>query len=786
MCAAALDTQLRQWARNTPGAVFLSGSVQMTFAEVDAEVEARAQRLADQCRGGSLLLAGCNDLPWVLNLMGALRSRLPVVIVPHGLMALEEAKITELAGATLRAEKDVWRATNIETALRLRADWEASGAALAFSTSGSTGQPRLALRSDASLVAEGERYRTLLQITSRDIIAGSLPLSHAYAFGAAFASALVAGATLVLDEFLSPRRLARLVTNKRITIWPLVGSLARSLGQLDGGQPVESKLKIAMVGGGIVTQEMSDVFEAKWGLPLSQNYGSSEIGALLASFAPYATKGTGFPMMGVECRLSKAIDGTSELWVRTPAQPVGYMTASGFEAARLSPDGWWATGDLFGHDESGLYTMMGRLGQQIRRGGKTIHPREIERTLLRHAAVDEALVTGSKELDGDECVEAHIVLKQGATASISELRDHMLALVAPHKCPTRWHIHDEFARTWSNKPAVKQRGQVEEKNGSAIFNALISHRLTTAIVAAEAAGLLDELAKEPATVEQIAQALKLKTEPLNLFLRFLAALGVVFQNADKFTLVERKNKWWKPAIALEASLQKTWLTADAVGDVLRLGFDRRPFNQPRTDGEFDCLYRDAMCGQTHVSVVQQVLRRFKPNQDAARILEIGRGIGILSKWARQKLASPETELVALTPAPALIFEEECQVNPANLKLVQSWTDIIPEAARFHLIFVMNGIHWLKPAEAKTVFQRLLAGLAPNGLLMIADMFLSGGDVISSAPKVPWIFLLDWMTHGGTNFLTVDEVVEQLVEAGAGKVEQHPLANLPFEVIEVSR
>lgn len=786
MSADRLDLQLKHRAQLTPEHVFLSARTQMTFSEVDAQVEIQARRFAENWRGGPMLLAGANDHLWVLNLMGALRSRIPVVLLPLGWTAHEEAQLTKLAGATLRIEGNVLRAYEPETAPERIADWEASDAALAFATSGSTGHPRLALRSAQSLMKEGERYQTLWELTPADVLSATLPLSHAYTFGAALAAAIVAGATLVLDDFISPRRLGHVLTEKRVTILPLVGPVARSLSRLDAGQPVKSQLRMAMVGGGVVTDEMSQLFEAKWGLPLSQNYGSSETGAMLASFPPHSAKGTGFPMPGVECKLSDAVDATSQLWVRMSSAPLGYMTEQGFEAARLAPDGWWPTGDLFREDD-GLYTMMGRLGQQIRRGGRTIHPREIERVLLKHAAVDEAVVLGGADADGQECVEANVLLKPDANASVEELREHILAYLAPYKCPMRWNIQKEFPRTWSNKPALKPTQPVHEKKGLPVFNALLSHRLSTAIVTAEATGLLDELAKKSGTLEQLAGNLSLNPEALSLFLKFLSAMGVVSEDTGGFRLAQADNQWWKPAIALEARLQQTWLTAEAVSDVLRLGLNSRRFDQQQPDDGFARLYREAICGASQIAAARQITRLFKLNsRDAKRGLEIGRGIGILAKLLRQQIAPPEIELIALAPAPALICEDENQESCLGAMSVFTWSEISLAQDRFNWIFVGNAIHWLKPSEAQTVFARLLASLSHNGQLLISDMFLPTGGETSGSDMIPWIFLLDWMTHGGTNLLTVYEVEKLLAAAGAVEVGHRSLGNLPFEVIYASR
>lgn len=783
MSSETLDDLLRYWARLSPDRVFLSSQTQLTFAETDAEVESRARRLGANASGAPLLLAGANDQFWTLNLLAAFRSRVPVVLIPQGLTAQEETQITKLAGIALRIEGEALYKDNQGNESERVNDWEASGAALAFTTSGSMGLPRLALRSAASLISEGERYRRLWQMTPDDAVAAVLPLSYAYAFGAALSATLVTGATLVLGDNKSPRRLVSTLTDGQVTILPLVGPVARALALIDDGKPVESRLRVAMVGAGMVTASMSQLFEAKCGLPLSQNYGSSETGALLASFPPDSVKGTGFPMLDVECRLSKALDSTSQLWVRTATPPLGYMTESGFEAARLSPDYWWATGDLFSSDGAGLYTMTGRLGQEIRRGGHTIQPREVERALLEHPAVDEALVRGGKDWDDQECVEAHVVLRLGVEASITELRGHMLSQLAPYKCPTRWHIKNEFKRTWSNKPVITSEDSVKETDGTAIFKALLSHRLSTAIITAHGTGLLDELSKHSRTPGEIAATLKLDYEALRIFLKYLSAMGMVLEEGDEFRMPP-VNNWWRSTIKLEEHLQQSWLSAKSVIDVLRLGLNNRPFDQARTDDTFERLYVNVMCGPSHDLLAQHVSRLLNSRpQNRTRTLEIGRGIGVFSRLLRQRSASAETELMPLLPGPAMICRAENQEAAGSSVSAHAWPDIIPARGRFDVIFVMNAIHWLKPLETKRALLNLLAGLAPNGHLLIADIFLPAGSAKENSNSTSWLFLLDWMTHGGTNLLTAPEVEAHLAEAGAREVKSLTIGDLPFKVIE---
>lgn len=543
-----------------------------------------------------------------------------------------------------------------------------------------------------------------------------------------------------------------------------------------------------MVGAGVVTREMSDLFEAKWGLPLSQNYGSSETGALLAAFPPESVAGTGFPMPGVECSLSEAADGTSELWVRTEVPPLGHLMDEGLTPARLSPGGWWATGDLFCRDATGLYTMLGRLSQHIRRGGRSIYPREVEGVLLAHAAVEEAVVRGGRESDEQECIEAQVLLKAGVRATAVELREHVLSQLAAYKCPTRWDIRGEFPRTWSNKISVRSMSEVPSnstRQGDAIlFPALLSHRLSAAVIAADAVGLLDVLSQKALMPERLAETLRLDCDALLFFLKFLRAAGLVSEDAEGLHLTEACGVWLKPTVALEAQLRKTWLTPEAIVDVLRHGIPRRTFERVEPDAKFSQIYRDVMCGPWQQVVARQVIRMTNLPQ-GARVLEIGRGVGLLSVALRRERQPVSAELIALRPAPALVCEgalPECETVEVPLC---GWDEIAPAPGRFSLIFIVNAIHWLCASEARDVFARLLAGLASGGRLVIADLFLPGNMADNGHDVKAWGFILDWMTYGGTNFLTVADVLEPLAKESRGEVVHRSLRDLPFELIYAS-
>jgi long-chain acyl-CoA synthetase len=99
------------------------------------------------------------------------------------------------------------------------------------------------------------------------------------------------------------------------------------------------------------------------------------------------------------------------------------------------PDGWFRSGDLARQDEDGYFFIVDRKKDLIVRAGYNVYPREVEEVLYEHPAVAEAAVVGIRdEILGEE-VGAAVALKEGASATPAELREHVKKQVAAYKYP---------------------------------------------------------------------------------------------------------------------------------------------------------------------------------------------------------------------------------------------------------------------------------------------------------------------------------------------------------------
>jgi fatty-acyl-CoA synthase len=104
---------------------------------------------------------------------------------------------------------------------------------------------------------------------------------------------------------------------------------------------------------------------------------------------------------------------------------------------KACPDGWFRTGDLGVMHADGYVELRDRAKDIIISGGENISSVEVEQALTTHEAVLEAAVVAGPDEKWGEVPVAFVTLKDGATASDTELIDHVRERLARFKVPKR-------------------------------------------------------------------------------------------------------------------------------------------------------------------------------------------------------------------------------------------------------------------------------------------------------------------------------------------------------------
>jgi fatty-acyl-CoA synthase len=142
-------------------------------------------------------------------------------------------------------------------------------------------------------------------------------------------------------------------------------------------------------------------------------------------------------------------DGESvgELEVRGPWVTGTYYKPEDSEAEEKFHDGWLRTGDVGTLDRLGFITLTDRAKDVIKSGGEWISSVELENALMSHPDVVEAAVVGIPDEKWQERPLATVVLREGATTTPDDLREHLGASFAKWQLPEAWAFIDEVPRT---------------------------------------------------------------------------------------------------------------------------------------------------------------------------------------------------------------------------------------------------------------------------------------------------------------------------------------------------
>ena len=142
-------------------------------------------------------------------------------------------------------------------------------------------------------------------------------------------------------------------------------------------------------------------------------------------------------------------------------------------AAAIDADGWLHTGDLARRDENGYYKITGRIKDMIIRGGENIYPKEIEEFIYTHPKVKDVQVIGVPSKAYGEEIMACIILKEGETMTVEEVKEYVLSHMAKHKVPRYVDFVSEFPMNAAGKILkYKMREMAVEKLALQADNAI--------------------------------------------------------------------------------------------------------------------------------------------------------------------------------------------------------------------------------------------------------------------------------------------------------------------------
>ena len=314
-----------------------------------------------------------------------------------------------------------------------------------FSTSGTTGQPKLAAHDQASIARHAHQVARALAIHPGDAMLCALPLFGVFGFMTALA-ALAGGASCVLMPVFDATAAALTVAQQRISHAVGADAMFDPILQLAGAD-LSSLRHLVMADFAGLTLQVAQQAHAL-GISCSGTYGSSEVFSLVSlqdwqAPVEQRARAGGRPIdpltrvRVVDPQTGQPLaDGEAgELQLRGPNVLAQYLNNPQATAQAMTADGWFRSGDL-ATTQGQHFQFLARMGDSLRLRGFLVNPAEIEQALMRHPAVALAQVVGVAVPGvGDQAV-AFVVLG-GADPGEAALRAFCLQTMASYKVPQR-------------------------------------------------------------------------------------------------------------------------------------------------------------------------------------------------------------------------------------------------------------------------------------------------------------------------------------------------------------
>jgi long-chain acyl-CoA synthetase len=147
------------------------------------------------------------------------------------------------------------------------------------------------------------------------------------------------------------------------------------------------------------------------------------------------------------------------VWVRAPSHASWQYWRDPDRTADAWDEDWFTVGDLGRLDDDGRLFLAGRPGDLVISGGVNVYPAEVERRLLEHPSVAEAVVFGVPDEEWGERVAAAVVPWPEQDPDPEALRAHAREGLQAAKVPKAVVVTETLPRTSTGK--TKRSGLAE-------------------------------------------------------------------------------------------------------------------------------------------------------------------------------------------------------------------------------------------------------------------------------------------------------------------------------------
>lgn len=349
--------------------------------------------------------------------------------------------------------------------------------ALMLHTSGTTGRPKGVPLSHKNILRTMYNIHNTYELTPDDCAYLVMPLFHVHGLIGVLLSSLHAGASVIVAPAFSVSKFWTDLNNFAASWYSAVPTIHQMLlNRLENFKGEKGRLRFIRSCSSSLAPVTLTALESTFDVPVIEAYAMSEAAHQMTSnYLPPGKrkvgsvgKGRGVRVALFDPQTEKRIDEpeiSGEVCVAGTNIILGYhnnekATKESFYPSDEKSDGfpWFRTGDLGKQDEDGFIFLVGRIKEQINRGGEKVSPVEIDQGIMTSPDVLEVCTFGvPSQLFGEE-IEAAIVLHPDSKLkSLTDeeiqkaLTEYSLSKLIKFKVPRYFHILEEIPRTATGK-----------------------------------------------------------------------------------------------------------------------------------------------------------------------------------------------------------------------------------------------------------------------------------------------------------------------------------------------
>lgn len=430
--------------------ILTDGQHTVTYGELPARLAAYHAFFVRQGIGpGECLAVECpNTVAGALLILYLLQEEISFVLLPpseqteasvwkpvprfcHARLVVERSATGDPLTGCLRLETNPAYAPPVASEL-------AQQSHLFLRTSGSMGASKLVVHSHAALIANAQGCVEQYGYTAEDRMTIPVPIAHMYGLGVGFLPAILAGASIDLQDRTNLLRF--LAHEKRFQ--PTVTCVTPTLcAMLLKGFKTPRRYRLAVTATQRIGEAAFRAFDDAIGGTFVNQYGSSEMGAIAVCQPDDEpglkanSIGRPFPGVRLEVRdagLENGDAGVGELYCQHPAAFLGYVDEAGDWLYRHPSAGWYGSGDLARALPDDCFQITGRSGNSMNRRGHLVQFAEIERLMEQVAGLEQVVVVGHSE---SETLLAFCVTSVQNGVTGGQIRERCFGLLPAYAIP---------------------------------------------------------------------------------------------------------------------------------------------------------------------------------------------------------------------------------------------------------------------------------------------------------------------------------------------------------------